>query len=507
MIRGYLNSIELTFFPDTAIGLSIENFNISDMSNRKIDRTNVIQVPKAGNEAAFEFSSIPNAPTDFVYNDYDFDLIVDGVIVYKNGRAFIIGEDADSYTLNVTNAKNIIDLLKSINLADLYTGDTVTLINTTTWKNLFAQKTNGFKIDYLFGEVLPPVGAYKYSDSEPLQASQYSYLSIYISTILDKIEADFDISFSGALLSEADFVEMRMPCIIANLKRNNGSVDIYVDDLIIHNSLTAWDLIKNILQLFCGVFKVDGTDLELQKFNDLDITTPIDWTGKLVSSSKKYSIPDTAQKNYIKHQVAEDVDVLEKGGSIDCNNLNINFETDLISLKDKLFPYLNIHDNYANASTLPLFAIGLPKKEYAFPDLVADPTPTQVKGLSDFVIFIDSDEFLGQPINIGLEYYNESAPNNWVATTLSGTLTSDADTTIVDFYDPTGNYTLIETMLTDPVFYEAELLLNIVDINGFDHFKGVRIDELEGIFYVNKIIDFLATSPGTPTKVELIKIS
>jgi len=53
----------------------------------------------------------------------------------------------------------------------------------------------------------------------------------------------------------------------------------------------------------------------------------------------------------------------------------------------------------------------------------------------------------------------------------------------------------------------VELLLNIVDIYTFDHFKAVKIDELEGLFYVNRISDFLATSPGTPTKVELIKIS
>jgi len=77
MIRAYLNSEEIKLFPEMAIGVTIENFNISDMTNRKIDRTNVIRVPKAGNEAIFEFSSIPNAPTTFVYDDYDFDLIVD----------------------------------------------------------------------------------------------------------------------------------------------------------------------------------------------------------------------------------------------------------------------------------------------------------------------------------------------------------------------------------------------------------------------------------------------
>ena len=149
MIQAYLNNKELKLFPDMAIGVTIENFNISDLANRKIDRTNIIQVPKAGNEAAFEFSSIPNAPTDFVYNDYDFDLIVDGIKIYENGRAYIMGEDDKSYTLHITNNKNIVDLLKSIKLSELFDSP-ITLVTTATWKDLFKQKTNGFKIDYLF---------------------------------------------------------------------------------------------------------------------------------------------------------------------------------------------------------------------------------------------------------------------------------------------------------------------------------------------------------------------
>ena len=176
-------------------------------------------------------------------------------------------------------------------------------------------------------------------------------------------------------------------------------------------------------------------------------------------------------------------------------------------MKAKLFPYIDISDNYINASADPLFGISVPKKDYKFPGLVADPSIKRVKGLKDFVVFVDSAEFLGQPLSVALVYLNETVPNNWVEYTLSGSLTADADTTIVKYYDPTPNYSLITTMLTNPVFYEAELLLNIIDIYEFDHFKAVKIDELEGIFYVNKINNFLATSPGTPTKVQLIKIS
>ena len=506
MIRAYLNSNELKLFPEMAIGITIENFNISDLANRRIDRTNIIQVPKAGNETVFEFSSIPNAPTDFVYNDYDFDLIVDGIKIYENGRAFIMGEDDKSYTLNITNNKNIIDLLKSISLAELFDSAEIDLVTLTTWKNLFKQETNGFKIDYLFWTDYPPAAdEYKYS-------VKYNYLSIYIDTILDKIETDYSITFSGDLLTNADYLEMRIPLVAANLKLDYGTVDIYVDGIVIHDSLNAWDLVKNVLQLFCGVFKIGGIDMELQKFDDLDITTPIDWSGKLVSKTKKFSIPGTGQLNYINYSVAENVSESDNQAVIECNNANIEATHEIGKMKAKLFPKENRNSvQYSNASPSPLGVAIYPElnRETGFASFGTSIVNlvNALRGLNDLVILVDSTDYLGQPLTIALEYYTESVGGLWSYATLNGSLTADADTILTKYYSPSANYSLIETILTDPVMYEAELLLNVIDMYGFDYFKAVQIDELEGIFYVNRISNFLATSPGVPTKVELIKIS
>ena len=435
-------------------------------------------------------------------------MIVDGIKIYENGRAFITGEDDKSYTLHITNNKNIVDLLKSIKLSELYDSDEVNLVTTTTWKDLFKQKTNGFKIDYLFWTGYPPaLDEYKYS-------VKYNYLSIYLDTILDKIEADYDITFSGDLLSEAVYLEMRIPLIASNLKTNFESEDIYVDGIVIHDSLTAFDLVKNILQLFCGVFKINGTDMELQKFNDLDVTTPINWTGKLVSKTKKFAIPGTGQKNYLNYSVAANVDEAENQIAIDCNNINIPAIHELGKIKAKLFPkeIRNAIDHYLNCDPsnldIPIYPKLDRKIEWGGANFGHSQIDKKRRGLTDLVILVDSADFLGQPLTIALEYFFEPSLLLWNFATLNGELTSDSDTTLTKYYElAAANYSLIETMLTNPVFYEAELLLNIIDIYEFDHFKAVRINELEGIFYVNKIINFLATSPGTPTKVELIKIS
>ncbi len=502
MIQAFLNSQELKLYPKIAIGLTIENFNISDMSNRKIDRTNVIQVPKSGNEKIFDFSSAPNAPSDFPYNDFDFDMTVDGVIIYENGRAFIVGDDDISYTLQITNNKNIIDLLKSISLADLYSGDTVNYVTTGNPEDAFGVKTNGFRIDYTFENgITPTVDTYGHAHGD-------GYLSIYLDTILDKIEADHSISFSGDLLSDSDFQEMRIPCTQSNLKRNNADVNIYISDLIINESATAWDLIKNVLQLFCAVFKIEGTNMELQKFGDLDSATPIDWSGKLVSKRKLFAIPGTAQKNYIRYSVAENVDKNEFVAEINCNNENLDFDKVLASMKAKIYPLRDVQLYYTNRSTTPLNVFDMPEIHADFPGLPGDPDPSPVIGNKDLMFWVDSDEFLGQPLTYNLaNLFDTTGGGSWSNEIHNGSITSDAFTLLPKYYDPTPNYSLIETMLTDPVFYEAELNLNIIDIHDFDHFKAAKIDELEGIFYVNIIDNFLATSPGTPTKVELIKIS
>lgn len=501
MIIAYLNGSRLHVDESFAVGITIENFNLSDIANRKLSRSNTFNVPKAGNETVFDFSSIENAPSDFAYNDYDFDLIVDGDKVYDNGRAFVVSEEDDYYIIQVTNGKNIIDLLKSINLADLYTGETIIIGDVLTFKTLFTHSVNGFKADYLsIKEIAQNVDEY-------LISAGNCYLSIYLDTILTKIETDYDITFSGALLADAEFLDLRMLCVASNFKRDNGTADIYIDDLIIHDSLTAWDLIRVIMQLFCAVFKIDGIDMELQKFNDLDITTPTDWSGKLISKKKGFAIPGIAQKNYLKYAAGDTVDELAFSAEVDCNNVNIQYEKDFAAMPAKIFSYVDENAGYTNASANPLLIPEMPEIEVIFPGLAAVPDPSRIKGLKDLVIFATSDEYLGQPITVKLQYYYEQAAFNWITTTVSFVITVDSQTRIVKYYDPSANYSLVETILTDPVIYETELMLSIIDIYEFDIFKAVTIKELGGLFYVNKINEFLITSQNKATPVTLIKIS
>ncbi|MBT3417097.1 hypothetical protein HN425_03455, partial [Candidatus Woesearchaeota archaeon] len=78
-------------------------------------------------------------------------------------------------------------------------------------------------------------------------------------------------------------------------------------------------------------------------------------------------------------------------------------------------------------------------------------------------------------------------------------------TTLLE-YDYNVYYTALESMLTDPVGYDAELDLSLLDIHEFRPNELYKIDELGGIFYVNKISGYNSKSRKA-TKVELFKIS
>ena len=78
---------------------------------------------------------------------------------------------------------------------------------------------------------------------------------------------------------------------------------------------------------------------------------------------------------------------------------------------------------------------------------------------------------------------------------------------LTTYFNSQNEYNILFDMLYNPVIYEAELQLNILDIAFFDPMKFVFIKELGGLFYVNTIKDYLINSPDKTATAELIKIN
>lgn len=506
MIQAYFNGTRLHIDEHFAIGITFENFNISDIANRKISRTNAFNIPKQGNEITFEFASQPNPPGDFPYNDYDFDLIADGVYVYQNGRAWIVSENDNYYTLMATNHKNVIDLMKSIPLSGMFP-DPIALDAPASLSPLFHTGINGFKIDPLFHDDADyPLEGTTWTPSDDYNHYPgVSYLSIFVKTIFEKFETDQSYRFDGNLWTDSTFEDVRIPMAQAMLFLYDGDSDVSVDEITIHESFTFFDLFKLILQVFAATFKVSGTTITIQKLSDLEITAPLDWSGKVERKSKNFAVPNMAQKNYMRYDVDVDVDQNAYAGIFDCNNANIEFEKEHDKIIAKIFKERELAGFYSNASSDDLSGIVLAPYKGIRDD--AGGTYLRKSGLSDLCLILTGNEYLGQPLDITIVYWEEYAPGSWTFSSYSDTLTSDAQTKAPIFIDMSTYYSWIETnILTDPEFYEASLHLNIVDILSFDPLTAVKIKELGGLFYVNIIRNFLISSHNRTTPVELIKI-
>ena len=225
----------------------------------------------------------------------------------------------------------------------------------------------------------------------------------------------------------------------------------------------------------------------------------------MISKSKSFVIDNTGQNNLIRYTPQEDVADSYLQTTLVCNNLRLDKEVELFQIASNIYRFVDISGYYATSNGS---GIDLPDFSIRSLFLIAIGGSQYIeKSLEKLVILDDDTDVISTgTINITIEYLFQPLPPAWAKTNVNNGVFG-ATLTLPKYYDFSGNFTQIAAILTDTVVYDCEILLNLVDIMQFDPFKAIQIDELEGLFYVNKIQDFLTTAPGTPTKVQLIKLS
>ena len=85
--------------------------------------------------------------------------------------------------------------------------------------------------------------------------------------------------------------------------------------------------------------------------------------------------------------------------------------------------------------------------------------------------------------------------------------TNVSDMFYAAFYSLAGEYTLLDTALNYPKYYEVKKWLNSLDLLNFEFFKLYWIRELNGSFFVNKIKGFNPEKSKQATEMELLRVS
>lgn len=220
----------------------------------------------------------------------------------------------------------------------------------------------------------------------------------------------------------------------------------------------------------------------LKRFDDIDLTGSKDWSDRIdVISSFNPVVSGLAQNNYIKYEaVGEGLLESYNQTNIECGNLNINYESDLFSLK--------------------AFAPNFISRFFVFPPNIVGANMTGEDSFAYFTFFVDSSA----DATYGVV---KTIDNNGVSNVSTGEKTPTPKLKNANIISLDNEYLLFRSALDKPKFYTVNMWLTLTDMLDFNYFTPVFIKELGGTFFVNKISGYNPTKSNVATKVELLKLS
>ncbi len=495
-----INGSDVLLDKKTAIGITLQGGDISEVDKKRFTVSNKFKIPKVKqNKLVFEFAESPFSCSDMPYNTVTVDYWDNNIHLINNGKGFL-SETNDYYNLVVIPDGDVIDVLKEKNFRELMRDNNTPISGgyasfSLMMNDIFNNNPGGYTANLvqLETDVYPTI-AY---DSNPIDG----HISIRLSKVFEWIEnlTGFTLINSGTLTDDSIFNTTSIPfydIIPFAFFGANWNLYLYDDAAITalyttikinpefayYGEKTAMDFLKAVAVQFCCIIDINQNDMTIKfhRFNDIATTSTIqNWTGKVIKATKKFSIGKYAKSNIINY--LHDDDVSSDLGQVlfTCNNNNLSAENKstlnvMICRSSLYFTNTMWHLGSTNSAI----------------------TSMTSKPLVEFMFFVDVAQ-AGTPF---LKGSYESALG------VVSTVTLNCKIMNVAFFDFNSEYDEIENMLTNPVAYDADMNLTGLDIHEFKPNNLYRINELGGVFYVNVIKGYNSQSKKG-TKVELFKIS
>jgi hypothetical protein len=493
----YINGALAVYDDKTAIGTIIRNFDFTDPANRKQPYTNPLKLPVRNNQHIFAFASEPGYSGSIPYTKVEVEIFVDGYFLLKNGIGYLTEVSGDYYNITIREQPDAIQTMKDTLLSDL-DGTTQIPGAAGDWTIGLIENTSGPKLEWIYNEAqrLHSVGT-------PTTFRHFrlnSNFSFYIHSIFTIFETASGLTFAGDLIADAYFLDLRLICSQANAHSPTGGATFFIDDVIFNSEKTFFDLFKVVLQKFGAVYTIDGTTITLERYDDLTLNK-VSWAGKLQKINKKsFSIPNLAQNNYLRYKPVDGAEKTLNEAVWVCNNVNIKTEAVIIEPDASVYPFLNLKGLITDANP-GAKSIFIPESEF---DIETDGGGTDVvsvKSLSDFVFVADGLQVFPTNRLVDLEF---TLQNNPAVQVLNYTLQPGDHRNIATYYNSGSDYKSFESMIADPVVYEVEVNLDVLDLHNFNILGLVIVPELAGEFYVNRF-QYNFDKGGRSSRATLIK--
>ncbi len=493
----YINGSRAIYDDQTAIGTVIRNFDFTDPGNRKQAYTNNLKLPTRENQHIFGFASEPGYAGSIPYDKMVVEIFVDGEFLLKDGIGYLTNVAGGYYEITVREQPDVIQTMKDTALSSL-DGRTQIPGLSTAWVSNLLNNTSGPKLDFLFNEQQR-----LYSVSNPTRFRYYrlnSNLTFYVHSIFTIMAAASGITFAGSLLTDAYFLGLRLVCSQANTYMPSGGTTFFIDDVVFNSEKSFFDLFKTVLQKFGAVYTISGSTITLQRYDDITLTK-LDWSGKLQKvNSKKFRIQNIAQNNYMRMKPKNGAEATLNESVWTCNNKNIENEKVIIEPDEAVYPFLNLKGLITGAAA-GAKSIFLSESEFDIVTSAGGTTMTSVKPLSDFVFVTDSAQYIPTGRIIELEY---TLQNNSATQLLTYVLLSGDNRYIATYYNSQNDYARFAAMIADPVVWEAEIDLNVLDLHNYNPLHLPIVPELAGEFFANRL-QYNFDKGGRSSRVILIK--
>jgi len=518
-----INDIIADIDDETALGITLQSYDIKDVANTFVNVSNTFSIPRTSkNLSLFGNPQDAQSTNTKIYELSTVEYWIDNEQFLRNAKVKVT-EINERINLFIYQKDTVWDELKSLDwptlgselitwLQDTGSLPSVTNQYTGTYADLITGYTTATE-----GIVLPFYNGNLYNQEFTLSGFTYAletsnsillddnrgttkykggHFCIYIKTIFEFFEYKYGVSFStsgssltGNIFNDAIASKMVIPIRDLVLQKDTGyyfrfaptilqvpfvySYFYPFTDVEDKPDKTASDFVNafiNHFNLIKDEFYIDDVyTVRFARFDDLETLADVVDFSSLISrvNTFKPTIEGYAQNTYIKFaEVYPGGSEYSNSKLLTVQNKNIDITTDLFEI-DGYVPNLT-ESFYLDLSLIESFST------FVFIELSET---TESKN----VIFLPNGTILGE--------------------------STAADMFIAKLYNLDDEYNFLNEAISYPKYYEVEKWLRISDLKDFEFFKQYYIRELNGSFFINKISGFNPEKSKQATTIELLKIS
>jgi len=478
--------------PKLPIAINWEYLNLSEPGKKFAPYTSSMTLPyTAKNKSLLGFGDVVGGNMTKIRSVPTVDYVVANNKIIDNGTFKILTSDKEGYKGTVTSRNSNIEAIEAFTIDDAI-DYLITNFSYSTYSSAIESLRIGYDTGKNPGFILPR------SMTDPITSSVWSiydttnkytheiWCNVYsvLKALVDNSIVTFKVWQGGAFITlessilYAHLCKMYFPVWNLVLRENSDWIlDIASGERLIAGELvqrsifktmggkTSWEFIKAISQLFCCSIYMKGTEISFIPLNEITSAGAIDMSNKSANPVKYFTIPGHGSKNYIQYK----------------NTDNLPEDFARMTVISPVTP--------SEEKELLTFDMMLPGKYFtnAYTDPFFNTNYNDNRSLADSpMVLYDSGITNYTKINHG---------TNTKVDVLLKTLS---------YFDFNGWYAMYQLVSTIGLVYDFELKVDSYTLTRLVPYKLIRINELGGHFYINKITGYDPDS-GKLAKCQIVK--